>query len=109
MSRSRFPTHGIFVAYSLPSLLITGTIMKYALEEEVEFLNYEQMEKELDSRSYLENILQGNTSKIRVESWAEAERIERQEDHFFCLTLEQWETYWMNKYENINDPKGIYL
>ena len=101
MSRSRFPTHGIFVAYSLPFLSITGTIMNNLKLEK----NYE----ELDSRSYLKNILQGNTSKIRVESWEEAEKIERQENHFFCLTLEQWETYWMNKYENTNDLEGVYL
>jgi len=72
-------------------------------------LKMEKNYEELDSRTYLENILQGNTSKIRVESWEEAEKVERQENHFFCLTLEQWETYWMNKYENINDPTGIYL
>ena len=49
------------------------------------------------------------TRLCAIEHEEEAERIERQEDHFFCLTLEQWETYWINKYENINDPKGIYL
>ena len=72
-------------------------------------LNMEKKNEKLDSRTYLEKVLQGRTSKIRVESWEEAEKIERQEDHFFLLTMEQWETYWMNKYENINDPKGIYL
>jgi len=35
--------------------------------------------------------------------------IEIQEDHFFCLQWEQWKTYYMNKYENINDLTGKYL
>ena len=88
--------------------------MKHLLKEEehdegVEFLNYEQMEALDNSRTYLENILQGKTSKVRVGSWEEAEMIERQEDHFFCLQWEQWEIYWMNKYENINDLTGKYL
>jgi hypothetical protein len=88
--------------------------MKHLLKEEehdegVEFLNYEQMEALDNSRTYLENILQGKTSKVRVGSWEEAEMIERQEDHFFCLQWEQWKTYYMNKYENINDLTGKYL
>lgn len=88
--------------------------MKHLLKEEVheegvEFLDYEEMEALDDSRTYLENILQGKTSKVRVGSWEEAERIERQEDYLFFLTLEQWEIYWMNKYENTNDPTGKYL
>ena len=88
--------------------------MKHLLKEEehdegVEFLNYEQMEALDNSRTYFENILQGKTSKVRVGSWEEAEMIERQEDHFFCLQWEQWKTYYMNKYENINDLTGKYL
>jgi len=88
--------------------------MKHLLKEEVdkegvEFLDYEQMEALDNSRTYLENILQGKTSKVRVGSWEEAEMIERQEDHFFCLQWEQWKTYYMNKYENINDLTGKYL
>lgn len=88
--------------------------MKHLLKEEVheegvEFLDYEEMEALDDSRTYLKNILQGKTSKVRVGSWEEAERIERQEDHFFCLQWEQWKTYYMNKYENTNDPTGKYL
>ena len=88
--------------------------MKHLLKEKehdegVEFLDYEQMEALDNSRTYLENILQGKTSKVRVGSWEEAEMIERQEDHFFCLQWEQWEIYWMNKYENINDLTGKYL
>jgi hypothetical protein len=75
--------------------------MKHLLKEE----EYEK----LDTRTYLENILQGKTSKVRVGSWEEAEMIERQEDHFFCLQWEQWKTYYMNKYENINDLTGKYL
>ena len=88
--------------------------MKHLLKEEVheegvESLDYEEMEALDDSRTYIENILQGKTSKVRVGSWEEAERIERQEDYLFFLTLEQWEIYWMNKYENTNDPTGKYL
>jgi hypothetical protein len=88
--------------------------MKHLLKEEVdkegvEFLDYEQMEALDNSRTYFENILQGKTSKVRVGSWEEAEMIERQEDHFFCLQWEQWKTYYMNKYENINDLTGKYL
>ena len=88
--------------------------MKHLLKEEVdkegvEFLDYEQMEALDNSRTYLENILQGKTSKVRVGSWEEAEMIEIQEDHFFCLQWEQWKTYYMNKYENINDLTGKYL
>jgi len=75
----------------------------------MKYLKMEKNYEELDSRTYLENILQGNTPKIRVESWEEADKIEEQEEHLFFLTIEQLETYWMNKYENINDPKGIYL
>jgi len=88
--------------------------MKHLLKEKehdegVEFLDYEQMEALDNSRTYLENILQGKTSKVRVGSWEEAEMIERQEDHFFCLQWEQWKTYYMNKYENTNDLTGKYL
>jgi hypothetical protein len=66
------------------------------------FLQDKQMqgtnnEKQLDNRTYLEQILSGKYEKIHVSGWDEAEAIEEKEP-FRLVRYDQWQTYFNNKY-----------
>ena len=57
-------------------------------------INYE---KELDNRTYINNIISGRCEKIYVSGWDEVEEIEKDEPLRF-LRIDEWESYWENKY-----------
>jgi hypothetical protein len=54
-------------------------------------------EKELDYRTTFEQILSGEYKRIHVTGWDEAMQIEEKEP-LLLLRIDQFQTYWDNKY-----------